>query len=111
MRVRIIKLGMLPYEVAYHAAPSQDALMDFMRTHGNDVTPIPQGPASRGRTWFFKDTNNTAVWVRDASNLPVLAHEMYHAAMFIARAAGIDDEETVAYMIQYLMAVAVGDVA
>ncbi len=46
------------------------------------------------------------IWIREF-NLPVLAHEIYHATKYILDFAGVDDHETGAFLTEYLFSEAI----
>lgn len=43
------------------------------------------------------------VWIRDSSNLSTLVHEFHHTVTFTTKKLGIKDEETQAYLQEYLL--------
>lgn len=43
------------------------------------------------------------VWIKDASNISVLVHELHHTVTFVTKKLRIKDEETQAYLQEYLL--------
>jgi len=43
------------------------------------------------------------IWVKDIDDVSVLVHEIHHAKYNLVERDGIDDEETEAYIVEYLV--------
>lgn len=47
--------------------------------------------------------SNNAIFIRDATRIDVIAHEIHHAKKFVVDTLGIEDEETEAYLLSYIL--------
>lgn len=56
-----------------------------------------------GKTTITTATNQIFIFLRDSSDLYSLIHECVHAVQYTLKLRGIDDMETEAYMVEYLM--------
>ena len=65
------------------------------------------GPSDEGETFFIEEQKTIVIWVKNGkNNLPVLCHEVVHAACFTLHWCGVKpdykNDENLAYLAQLL---------
>lgn len=93
------------YVVGYLDCGVNDAIKDFAK---HCKLPVPEldeeDPNKQATMLSVEGTKDAAIWFRDKKPAPnIVAHESFHAAYHILRVSGVDDEETLAYLIDYIV--------
>ena len=93
------------YVVGYLDCSVNDAIKDFAkRCKVPDPELDREDPNKQATMLSVEGTKDAAIWFRDKKPVPnIVAHEALHAAHHILKVSGVDDEESLAYLIDYIV--------
>lgn len=86
----------------YLGIPQQTALRRCVAILQLDPNDPENAPDDSDAAWAMCLGSQAVVWVEDASDLGSLVHELYHVVADFLKHITSSDEETGAYLIQYL---------
>lgn len=86
----------------YLGTPQQTAIrrcVALLQLDPNDPENVPDDSDA---AWAMCHGSQAVVWVEDASDIGSLVHELYHVTQDVLKHINSSDEETGAYLLQYL---------
>lgn len=86
----------------YCGLPQQTALRRCVALLQLDPNDPENAPDDSDAAWAMCHGSQAVVWVEDAGDSGSLVHELYHVVQDFLRHIASSDEETGAYLIQYL---------
>ena len=95
----ILHVPIFDVEVGFVKGGTWEDVVAVAKDIDDSFTVEKPGPNHNGTCWFFDD-GSSLIWIRRGRGY--LVHEALHAANHICRTCEIDDEETLAYLLQYI---------
>jgi hypothetical protein len=86
----------------YCGIPQQTALRRCVAILQLDPNDPDNAPDDSDAAWAMCNGSQAVVWTEDAGDAGSLVHELYHVVQDFLRHITTSDEETGAYLIQYL---------